>query len=131
MKLFLDDVRQPENCVGYMYTRIGKLNPIYLEEWKIVRDFREFCQFIESYYDKITHVSFDHDLADEHYDPSMFADDDYRYEEISNSFKERTGYDCAKWMIEFFKEKNHPLPQFIFIHSMNPIGREKIKNLFK
>ena len=123
MKLFLDDVRQPENCVGYMHTRIGKLNPIYLEEWKIVRDFKEFREFVESYYDKITHVSFDHDLADIHYDPSTWTE--------SFKYKEETGYDCAKWMIEFFKEKNHPLPQFIFIHSMNPIGREKIKNLFK
>ena len=31
MKLFLDDVRIPSDCINYMYKRIGALNPIYLE----------------------------------------------------------------------------------------------------
>lgn len=111
-----------------MHSRIGELNPIYLQEWKIVRNYDEFVKAVTEDIDKITHISFDHDLADEHYDPSMFADDDYRYEEISNSFKEKTGYECALWLKVFYEENNKPLPT-IFVHSMNPVGTQKIKQL--
>lgn len=130
MKLFLDDIRNPSDCISYMYGRIGQLNSIYLEKWEVVRSFEEFYKFVTQNYNNISHVSFDHDLSYEHYDPSMFEDDDYRYEEMSDKFKEKTGYYCAKWMVDFYKIKDQPLPKFIFVHSMNPIGRKKIENLF-
>ncbi len=37
MKIFLDDIRHPTECINYMYHRIGALNPIYNEKWEIVR----------------------------------------------------------------------------------------------
>ena len=38
MKVFLDDVRNPKDCVTYMHQRIGDKNPIYLEEWVIAKN---------------------------------------------------------------------------------------------
>lgn len=69
MKLFLDDVRQPAECASYMHTRIGALNPIYLEEWMTVRNYNEFKKALKKHHCKITHISYDHDLADIHYNP--------------------------------------------------------------
>lgn len=119
MKLFLDDVRNPSDCVGYMHTRIGKLNPIYLEgDWYIVKNYTQFVQAILKYAPDISHVSFDHDLADEH------------YSQESQFYIEKTGYDCAKWMKEHYNNKGWSYP-IMFVHSMNPVGTENIIKLFK
>lgn len=125
MKVFLDDERQPQQCIHYMHLRIGKDNPIYLEDWVIVRNFDQFLLLIETYFEKnikITHISFDHDLADLHYDPATGKE--------SFSYHEKTGYDCAKFMKEFYEEKKLDLP-ILYVHSMNPVGAENIINLFK
>lgn len=124
MKIFLDDYRVPLDCVPYMYRRIGKLNPIYLEEWTVVKNYDEFVKAIVNNIDEITHVSFDHDLADEHYDP------DFKHFAEFGIYEEKTGYDCAKWMKEFYTEKGKELP-IMFVHSMNQVGTENIINLFK
>lgn len=105
-----------------MYKRIGALNPIYLEEWHVVRNFEDFQDIIHVFHEDITHVSFDHDLADAHYDPSTWTE--------SFVYQEKTGYDCAKWMKDYYTENNIPLP-IMFVHSMNPVGTERIINLFK
>lgn len=131
MKIFLDDIRCPTECVKYMHKRIKHLSPIYLEgEWYIVRNFKEFQEAILKYHKDITHVSFDHDLADDHYDVSMYHGKT-QYEEHLAKSKEKTGYDCAKWMKDFYQENRLSLPEYIFVHSMNPVGTENIKNLFK
>ena len=122
MKLFLDDDRYPHRCNAYMDKRIGDLSRLYDEKWHIVRNFDEFCEFVVENHEHITHVSFDHDLADTHYDPSTWTE--------SFKYKEKTGYDCAKWFKEFYQSKNKSLP-IMFVHSMNPIGTQKIINLFK
>lgn len=122
MKIFLDDIRFPVDCVSYMHKRIGALNPIYLEEWVIVRNYKEFVKEVSENIDTITHVSFDHDLADIHYNPATWTQ--------SFSYKEETGYDCAKWMLGFYKHCKKPLP-VMFVHSMNPVGTERIIKLFQ
>lgn len=56
-RIFLDDIRTPENAWNYMK------NPIYLKlDWEIVRNFQEFVQIIE---DRgiPQMVSYDHDLG--------------------------------------------------------------------
>lgn len=122
MKVFLDDVRQPNECAKYMHTRIGNLNPIYLEDWKIVRNYKEFTAIITANFDKITHISFDHDLADIHYNPET--------QQESFAYCEETGYDCADWVKRFYESQQLPLP-VLFVHSMNPVGTKRIINLFK
>ena len=129
MKLFLDDIRNPRDCVSYMHKRIGALNPIYLEEWYIVRNFEQFQKAIGTHYKDITHVSFDHDLADEHYSDKMYEGKEI-YNEYTKTFSEKTGYHCAKWMKDFYNENNIELPT-MFVHSMNPVGTENIINIIK
>lgn len=121
MKVFLDDIRNPEEAATYMHARIGKLNPIYLENWMVVRNYEDFIHVVEKNFDSITHISFDHDLADEHYDHTTWENPMYT---------EKTGLDCAKWLKQFYKEKETDLP-VLFVHSMNPIGTQNIINVFK
>jgi len=127
MKLFLDDERIPEDCSKYMHQRIGKLNPIYLEEWTIVRTYKDFCAHIDAHFKDITHVSFDHDLADcfqlrEQEDPDAWFD--------FKGNREYTGLDCAKYLKKFYEENGLKRP-IMFVHSMNPIGAQRIIDLFK
>lgn len=139
-KIFLDDYRLPKDCVSYMYKRIGDLNPIYLEEWIVVKNYNEFIEAVAKNYERITHISFDHDLADEHIrDVNGLGGREYKdiskeelaeYEKIRSGFVEKTGYDCAKWLKEFYEERKLKLP-IMFVHSMNPVGTQNIINLFK
>ena len=116
--VFLDDYRQPQDAYGH--TRMME----YLEEkWVVVKNYVEFVDLIvENYLEgrlpKI--VSFDHDLADAHY----LEQKDINYEK----FKERTGYDCAKWLLNFCIDTDTELPRWM-VHSMNPAGKENIKSL--
>jgi len=130
MRLFLDDVRVPEDCLAYMYKRIGTLNPIYAEEWEIARTYEQFKSFIIYAHETgnvITHVSFDHDLADmwDLGEDTPTAD----WFDFENN-KEYTGYDCAKFLKEFYEKNNLKFP-VMFVHSMNPIGTERIIKLFQ
>ncbi len=126
-KIFLDDVRVPENCLGYMHTRIGKLNPIYQEEWVVVRDYLQFVQAIKDHAPGISHVSFDHDL--EYLIQEGTKEEDAWYLAKENP-DDKTGYDCAIWLKDYYKANRFPLP-VLFCHSMNPVGLERIVNLFK
>jgi hypothetical protein len=132
MKIFLDDCRIPVDCINYMYPRIGNLNPIYNEEWVIVRNYDEFINAINEHYNKITHISFDHDLADTHYTPEHLWDDYDKSKEYQDSqvHKEKTGYECAVWLKDFYIDNELELPT-MFVHSMNPVGTDKIINVFK
>ena len=121
MKVFLDDFRIPLDAAKYMHTRVGSKNPIYLDKWEVVRNYDEFVKVVSGNFDFITHVSFDHDLADEHYATESW--------EQTDLYLEKTGLDCAKWLKNFYQENQTDLPE-IFIHSMNPVGTENIKNVF-
>jgi len=118
--LFLDDFRYPEDAFNYTG------NTLYLKEkWTIVRDYKQFVKFIERY-GLPNMVSFDHDLADIHYNQQSADDTNYEAED-----QEMTGYHCAKWMIEYCMDNNEELPQTILVHSMNVIGKENIEQLIK
>lgn len=127
MKLFLDDVRIPTDCINYMYHRIGALNLIYLEKWVIVKNYEEFIEQIKNNYNDITHISFDHDLADSHYGLDFEVWKDHSSEQLGLEF---TGTDCAEFTKKFYLEKNLKLP-IMFVHSMNPVGTQNIIKVFK
>jgi len=120
--LFLDDIRMPKETFDYTFQQI------YLEEeWIIVRNYHAFIKLIEG--KGIPEIiSFDHDLADEHYDPQIM--NDMSYGEIYDMFDEKTGYHCAKWLIDYCIDNQKELPARIMIHSMNPAGSMNIKSLF-
>ena len=67
-------------------------------------------------------ISFDHDLGDEHYTNNS----NINYSE----FKEKTGYDCAKWLIDYCIDNDLDFPKVIYIHSMNPYGSLNIESIF-
>jgi len=118
--LFLDDIRMPQDAFNYTHN-----NQYLKHKWDIVRDYNQFVSYIQSH--GIPNIiSFDHDLADIHYEIQDREDIKKMYNSDS---AEKTGYDCAKWLINYCIDNNVNLPT-ILIHSMNPVGSENIKNLF-
>ena len=128
MKLFLDDFRVPRDCLSYMHARIGPMNPIYNEEgWFVVRSYPAFISAVNMFKGQITHVSFDHDLAEGHYHEGVI---NYDSEDFNLDDYNKTGYHAAKYLKEVYEKENLSLPK-MFVHSMNPVGTENIINLFK
>lgn len=109
--IFLDDYRKPEDV------RRVILPPC---DWSIVKNFNEFCQAIEERYQELSSlpsvISFDFDLSEEHYGG------DYS--------KNKTGLDCAKWLVDFCLDRNLKFPVY-YVHSLNPEGSEKIIELIE
>ena len=124
--LFLDDIRVPQDAGNYMTE-----NPeIYRKEkWIIVRSYDEFIAYINEH-GLPTLVSYDHDLADVHYDLKTNTDCLSWQEYYALEDKERTGYDCALWLTEYVMKNSLSLPKSI-IHSKNMVGKENIEKLFK
>jgi len=113
--LFLDDIRNPIHAYGYT-----KYLPFIEKEWDVVRSYVEFINHIKKL-GLPKFISFDHDLADDYYSIGSFWDD-------SNKINEKTGYDCAKFLIEYCMDNNLKLPEF-YVHSMNPVGKKNIEDL--
>jgi hypothetical protein len=122
--LFLDDMRVPSDCVNYMATRFSDSAMYTRETWTVVKDYNEFVNYITQK-GLPDFISFDHDLADEHYDPSMYTNN---YGDVAKNFKEKTGMDCAKWLVNYCLDNNKKLPNFV-VHSMNPAGTKNIQSL--
>lgn len=111
--LFLDDERNP-----YKVTWIRLPDAV----WEVVRSYDQFVEAI-NILGVPGFVSFDHDLADEHY-VKMLTDHDADSEIDYGS--EKTGYDCAKFLVDFCADNGHKFPEYA-VHSMNPIGSERIR----
>lgn len=126
MNLFLDDFRNPIECVSY--TKDVSYSQL---EWVVVRSHNEFVHVITEHFEehkKLPNlISFDHDLAEEHYDDSMYTG---RYDDLYSQFKEKTGFDSAKWLVDFCIDNKLFLPQFK-VHSMNPAGKKNIISLLE
>lgn len=119
--LFLDDIRIPSEVGNYIYSE-----PMYrLEEWYIVRDYVNFTYIIESQ-GLPEVISFDHDLGED----VAIINREFMSKRKARAIKResKSGYDCAKWLVEYCQDRNLPLPK-CYVHSMNPVGAENIKNL--
>ena len=119
--LFLDDIRDPSVCMHYKTKYMPADRREYtMSEWTIVRNYKEFTEAIIANFSAGRFpglVSFDHDLADIHYDPSTQSE--------SFEYKEETGLDCARFLVQFCISNELNLPEF-YVHSANPIGAENI-----
>lgn len=120
--LFLDDVRMPYDVGNYMLP--VELGAMYRkEEWIIVRNFNDFKKALDEK-GIPNKVSFDHDLGEdvavELREWGMSKRQARKYKKQSKS-----GYDCAKDLINCCHAKKIPLPEY-YCHSMNPIGKENI-----
>ena len=115
-KLFLDDVRVPYDVFNMI------INPIYEnnEDWVIVKDYNSFISYIkENGIPKF--ISYDHDLSyDAYLQENQEGDIDY------DNMEEKTGYDCAKWLVQYCLESNLTIPDY-YVHSANPVGKKNIE----
>lgn len=108
-KLFLDDERYPGQ-VTWIKFAVGP--------YVIVRSYDEFVKYItENGVPSV--VSFDHDLADQHYKAMASGSNDYG--------PEKTGYDAAKWLVALCQDNDLEFPEY-YVHSMNPIGARNIQS---
>ena len=121
--LFLDDERDPQDV---------KWIDLPMHHWVVVTSFNAFVATIKERGLPET-VSFDHDLADEHYkeyhnahDHMMLSFGTIRY----HTFKEKTGYEAAKWMAEMCVDKKLPIPTY-FVHTLNDIGKKNIVSILE
>jgi hypothetical protein len=106
--LFLDDIRFPED------TR----NVGWRDDWMIARSYDDAVILITEH-GVPDFISFDHDLADEHYESFE-----------AGAAGEKTGYTFAKWFCNHVMENDLALPDEFayYVHSMNPVGAQNIRN---
>lgn len=124
--LWLDDIRDPKEEIWHNYITKNILHASFIDIiW--VKDYKEFVNYIETN-GLPGYISFDHDLADEHYTPSEYWSDyeaSKQYQD-SQDYQEKTGMDCAKWLIDYCMDNESKLPKF-FVHSANPVGADNIR----
>lgn len=120
--LFLDDIREP-NSSWMSYKRELKYD---LWNWEVVRNYEEFVGKIQEL-GIPDFVSYDHDLAESHYDVSMDQGlDSYQRYLDGIELKEKTGLECAEYLVSILGEgQKHPP---YIVHSMNPVGKQRIEN---
>ena len=109
--IYLDDVRTP----------IEKI-------WIVVRNYEEFVKIItDEGLDSISVISLDHDLGESamnEFFSNVYINGKLDY----NNITEKTGLDCAKFLIELSMDSGIKLPQ-IYVHSANPVGSANIIEL--
>lgn len=126
--IYLDDVRTP------------KQGPMEGVEWTVVRNYQEFVDAVKQIrLENIHIISLDHDLGDSAMS-EYFNNVSPNYTLDYNNIKEKTGMDCAKWLVDHFyevNEKRADLSRFerrsvpvkfptVYTHSANPIGSANI-----
>ena len=123
--IFLDDQRMPCDAYDYEYALpLLEISGTVKDDWIIVRNYKDF-RFLVSY--RIPDmVSFDHDLHMEHIR--------HYFEETEKTgiinyelFNEKTGKDCAEFLVEKWKASDKKIKPRIFIHSANDFGRASIR----
>jgi hypothetical protein len=111
--LYLDDCRTPQPTHGL--------------EWHIVRSYGEFVAYVEE--NGVPElISFDHDLAPEHYAPPHVWGEKYAGWVAEQRFAEKTGMQAAEWLKEYCLDMGEQLRAFT-VHSANPEGAEQILTL--
>ena len=103
-RLYLDDVRTPLDS-----------------DWIIARNYEEFVSIIKfNGLENFDVISLDHDLGEgaliEYYTHTK-----QNYELDYNRITEKTGMDCARFLVAESMNTKIPLP-VIYVHSANPIG---------
>ena len=128
--LWLDDIRNPKEIYSNGKTWAESYSPIeptFALVW--AKNYNDFTKYI-SEYGMPTAICFDHDLG-------MDAQLSHRQLGASKRLSrklakqtEKTGYDAAKWLVDYCIDNNKELPLYN-IQSMNPVGKENIKCLLE
>jgi hypothetical protein len=104
IKLYLDDIRTPLD-----------------KEWEVVRTFEELVKHIQQVgLENYDVISLDHDLGDSAIQ-EYILNGSPNYTLDYNNILEKTGMDCARFLVAESMSTSIPLPQ-IYVHSANPIG---------
>jgi hypothetical protein len=115
--LFLDDIRIPTNVT---WVDIPKD-----QHYSLVRNYQEFVDLI-TLRGLPKFVCYDHDLSDIHYGHGLINRNDLNGDDIPyDSYTEKTGYDCAKWLVDYCMKNGVKHPPYV-VHSMNPVGKQNI-----
>lgn len=113
--LFLDDLRQPGDVT---WINIPSTN------WAIVRSFQEAVTWVQQN-GFPGFISFDHDLGYEE-----FTTDENGFIIVTKADEMPTGYDFAKWLIDYdLDTKTMPKDFGFTVHSLNPVGAANIERL--
>ena len=123
-KIYLDDVRTP-------------VNP----DWVVVRSYDEFVEKVrELGFENIDVISLDHDLGDTAMS-EYFNNVSPNYTLDYSNIEEKTGMDCAKWLVDYYYDNYNFSEDLIsrkskkligitfpkvYTHSANPIGSANI-----
>ncbi|MES2287539.1 MAG: cyclic-phosphate processing receiver domain-containing protein [Bacteroidota bacterium] len=122
--LWLDDYRDPNELKDGIkhWLVFSPVRGTYEVHW--VKDYKEFTGWITKN-GLPTGICFDHDLSD-------FQAFKNNYPELMSDVElppeEKTGMDCAKWLVDYCIDNNQELPLFTS-QSGNPVGRENILTL--
>jgi len=127
--LWLDDIRDPKGYLSDGNTWESAYSPIqgpFQSIW--VKSYDEFVIWIKKN-GLPDAICFDHDLGME---IALNARSKGMSKRKSRELKkeEKTGYDCAKWLIDWCMDRDL-LPPPYSIQSANPVGKENIDGILK
>jgi hypothetical protein len=108
--LWLDDKRNPFENNWLTFSPIEKPYDVI---W--LKKYHEFVSWITEN-GLPDAICFDHDLSDIHCNKS--------------TYKEKTGMDCARWLVDYCLDNNKKLPLYN-IQSSNPVGKDNIDGLLQ
>jgi hypothetical protein len=120
--LFLDDYRIPSDVPA-----LARFN-IVNHDLVIARTALDAQELIAKAARCPDFISFDHDLAFEHYGIT----DNYNPDNITKESDVATGYDFAKWLVyKDIADRGKFIPDNFrfYVHSANPVGAENIRKL--
>ena len=111
--IYLDDVRVPVKVHEWE------------QDWIVVRSYDEFvAKITELGLENIQLITLDHDLGPQstrHFLRSTINTSVFDYSQVD----EKTGLDCAKWLVEHAMDNSITLPHVV-VHSANPVGSANI-----
>jgi len=108
-RIYLDDIRTPIDG-----------------DWIVVRNYTDFIRVVSDIGLRLIDViSLDHDLGE-----------DEAKERVSNGMNKRkarsfkreakTGFDCAKWLVDYYLDEEWDTFPQVYTHSANPVGSANI-----
>lgn len=125
--LWLDDVRDP---LKNDWLNFSPIPQPYRVKW--VTCYNDFVLWIEMN-GLPDGICFDHDLGVEYHWKETHElvsghTPPVEHEILYDNFKEKTGYHCAKWLVDYCLDNKLSLPKWN-IQSANPVGKENIRML--
>lgn len=104
-------------------------SPIGLYPYVVwVKSYNEFVKYITNN-GLPDAICFDHDLG-KFTEQELLAIGVSKQEARKRKGEEKTGFDCAKWLVDYCLDNDLDIPKF-GLQTSNPVGKEKIKSLLE